>query len=99
MVTTLKLTTVGSSTGVVLPKELLEKLRVGKGDLLHVVETPNGIELTPYSREQLAAFVDHLELFAIGYNWGGYESLVVPAHVAPPRNMRDDRDVLRKLAE
>ena len=51
MVTTLKLTTVGSSTGVVLPKELLEKLRVGKGDLLHVVETPNGIELTPYNPE------------------------------------------------
>jgi putative addiction module antidote len=51
MVTTLKLTTVGSSTGVVLPKELLEKLRVGKGDVLHVVETPNGIELTPYNPE------------------------------------------------
>lgn len=48
MATTLKLTTVGSSTGVVLPKELLEKLRVSKGDVLHVVETPNGIELTPY---------------------------------------------------
>lgn len=48
---TLKLTTVGSSTGVVLPKELLEKLRVGKGDVLHVVETPNGIELTPYNPE------------------------------------------------
>jgi putative addiction module antidote len=51
MVTTLKLTTVGSSTGVVLPKELLEKLRVSKGDLLHVIETPNGIELTPYDPE------------------------------------------------
>jgi len=46
--TTLKLTTVGSSTGVVLPKELLERLRVSKGDVLHVVETLNGIELTPY---------------------------------------------------
>jgi putative addiction module antidote len=48
---TLKLTTVGSSTGVVLPKELLERLRVKKGDLLHVVETPDGIELTPYDPE------------------------------------------------
>jgi putative addiction module antidote len=57
MVTTLKLTTVGSSTGVVLPKEILEKLRVSKGDILHVVETPNGIELTPYDpafAEQMA---------------------------------------------
>jgi putative addiction module antidote len=48
---TVKLTTVGNSTGIVLPKELLEKLRVTKGDLLHVVETPNGIELTPYDPE------------------------------------------------
>lgn len=58
MVTTLKLTTVGSSTGVVLPKEVLERLRVTKGDILHVIETPNGIELTPYDPEfgeQIAA--------------------------------------------
>jgi putative addiction module antidote len=51
MATTLKLTTVGSSTGVVLPKELLERLRVAKGDVLYVVETPNGIELSPYDPE------------------------------------------------
>jgi putative addiction module antidote len=48
---TVKLTTVGSSTGLVLPKEILERMRVSKGDLLHVVETPNGIELTPYNPE------------------------------------------------
>jgi len=50
-VITVKLTTVGSSTGIVLPKDLLERLRVKKGDVLHVVETPNGIELTPYDPE------------------------------------------------
>jgi putative addiction module antidote len=49
--TTVKLTTVGNSTGVVLPKEVLEKLRVSKGDVLHLVETPTGIELTPYDPE------------------------------------------------
>ncbi len=49
--TTLKLTTVGSSTGLVLPKDVLEKLRVKKGDVLHVIETPNGIELSPYDPE------------------------------------------------
>ena len=48
---TLKVTTVGSSAGVVLPKELLEKLRVGKGDTLYVLETPNGVELSPYDPE------------------------------------------------
>jgi putative addiction module antidote len=48
MAITVKLTTVGNSTGIVLPKELLEKLRVQKGDTLHVLETPNGIELTSF---------------------------------------------------
>lgn len=55
---TLKLTTVGNSTGVVLPRELLEKLRVRKGDTLFVLETPNGIELTPYD----PAFARQMEL-------------------------------------
>jgi putative addiction module antidote len=45
---TVKLTTVGNSVGVVLPRELLAKLRVEKGDTLYVLETPDGIELTPY---------------------------------------------------
>lgn len=51
MAITVKLTTVGNSTGIVLPKELLEKLRVQKGDTLHVLETPNGIELTSFDPE------------------------------------------------
>jgi putative addiction module antidote len=49
--TTVKLTTVGSSTGIVLPKDILERLRVSKGDSLHVIETPDGVELTPYDPE------------------------------------------------
>ena len=44
----LKVTTVGNSTGIVLPKDLLAKLRVGKGDPLYAVELPDGIKLTPY---------------------------------------------------
>ncbi|MEM1080613.1 MAG: AbrB/MazE/SpoVT family DNA-binding domain-containing protein [Pseudomonadota bacterium] len=48
---TLKVTTVGNSTGVILPKELLEKLRVQRGDELMVLETPDGITLTPYNPE------------------------------------------------
>lgn len=43
-----KITTVGSSTGVVIPKEILARLQVGKGDVLYVTETPRGIELSPY---------------------------------------------------
>lgn len=48
---TLKITTVGSSAGIVLPKEILRRLRVEKGDTLYAIETPNGIELTPYDPE------------------------------------------------
>jgi putative addiction module antidote len=45
---TLKLTAVGTSTGVVIPKEMLIHLRVERGDTLHVVETPEGYLLTPF---------------------------------------------------
>ncbi|MFQ5591968.1 MAG: AbrB/MazE/SpoVT family DNA-binding domain-containing protein [Phycisphaerae bacterium] len=49
--TTVKVTTVGNSAGIVLPRELLERLRVEKGDTLYALETPKGIELTPYDPE------------------------------------------------
>ncbi|HNU06624.1 MAG TPA: AbrB/MazE/SpoVT family DNA-binding domain-containing protein [Pyrinomonadaceae bacterium] len=51
MISSLKITTIGNSTGVILPKEILSKLRVSKGDTLFVTETANGIELTPYDPE------------------------------------------------
>jgi len=44
----LKITTVGNSVGVILPREILERLRVKRGDSLYVIETKNGIELTAY---------------------------------------------------
>ena len=44
----LKITTVGNSAGVILPKELLARLRLEKGDELHALETPDGIRLTTY---------------------------------------------------
>jgi len=43
---TLKITKVGNSAGVVLPKELLARLRVGIGDTLHVTEAPDGIRIS-----------------------------------------------------
>lgn len=46
--TALKLKAVGNSTGVILPKEILAKLNVERGDDLYVVEGPDGITLTPY---------------------------------------------------
>jgi putative addiction module antidote len=71
----LKLTAIGNSTGVVLPKELLEKLRVQRGDELMVLETPDGITLTPY------------------------DPVFAAQMAVAERVMREDRDLLRKLAE
>jgi putative addiction module antidote len=47
----LKITTVGNSAGVILPRELLARLRVGKGDTLYVTELPDGIKLAPFDPE------------------------------------------------
>ena len=44
----LKITTIGNSAGVILPKELLARLRVQKGDELYALETPDGIKLTAF---------------------------------------------------
>jgi putative addiction module antidote len=44
----LKLTAIGNSAGVILPKELLSRLRLEKGDELFALETPDGIRLTVY---------------------------------------------------
>jgi putative addiction module antidote len=71
----LKITTIGNSAGVILPKELLARLRVDKGDALHAIELADGIKLTPFDPE-LAAQMEVAE-----------------------KVMRDDRSVLRKLAE
>ncbi len=45
---TLKLTQIGNSVGVVLPKDLLARLKLEKGDTVFVTETPQGLALTPY---------------------------------------------------
>ena len=56
--TIVKLTAVGNSTGIVLPNEVLLRMRVGNGDVLQLVETAHGVELSPYdpeTHEQVAA--------------------------------------------
>ena len=71
----LKVSAIGNSTGVILPKDVLERLRVDRGDELMVRETPDGIMLSPYDRE-LARQMDVAE-----------------------KIMREDRELLRKLAQ
>ncbi len=47
----LKVTSVGNSTGVIIPQALRERLRVERGDTLFAVDTPDGVLLTPYDPE------------------------------------------------
>lgn len=47
----LKLTQIGNSVGVILPKEVLARMKVEKGDTLFLTEAANGITLTPYDPE------------------------------------------------
>jgi putative addiction module antidote len=71
----IKVTSIGNSVGIVLPKEVLTRLRVTKGDILYAVQTPDGVELSPYDPE----FVEQVD--------------------AAEKIMRQDRDVLSKLAK
>jgi putative addiction module antidote len=75
MTAIVKITTIGNSTGIILSKEILAKLRVEKGDQLYVTETPSGIELTAYRPD----FAEKMEI--------------------AKKIMRENRDVLRRLAE
>ena len=47
----LKLTAVGTSTGVVIPKEMLSELKIEKGDRLFATKTPDGYLLTAFDPE------------------------------------------------
>jgi len=44
----LKLSQIGNSVGVILPKEVLARLKLVKGDTVFLTEAANGITLTPY---------------------------------------------------
>ncbi len=73
--TTVKVTQIGNSAGIVLPKEVLERLRVSKGDTLTVTESPSGVNLSALDEKKL-------------------RQLEVAEQI-----MRDNRNMLRKLAQ
>lgn len=57
MSTAFKITRIGNSLGLILPKDILARLRLEKGDTVHVVETTDGLKMLPYDPalgEQLA---------------------------------------------
>jgi putative addiction module antidote len=71
----LKVQKIGNSAGLVLPRELLARLRVGPGDTVFVTEAPDGFRLTA-SNPDFAAKMELAE-----------------------KIMREDRDILRVLAQ
>ena len=71
----LKITTIGNSAGVILPRERAVRLRLERGDELFALETPDGIRLTTCD----PVFAAQMEV--------------------AERVMREDRDLLRKLAQ
>ncbi len=75
MAIAVKITQIGNSVGIVLPKEILAELNVQKGDSLHLVKSSEGFTMTAYEPD-FAAKMDMLE-----------------------EVMRENRDVLRRLAE
>ena len=46
-----KITTIGNSAGITLPKEVLGKLKVHKGDFVYLIETPYGFEVVAYNEK------------------------------------------------
>jgi cystathionine beta-lyase len=58
--------------------ELWKRDFTGSGSLFAFV-------LKPAPRASVAAFVDHMQLFSMGYSWGGYESLCLPVKIARSR--------------
>lgn len=44
---TLKLTQIGDAIGVILPREVLERLKLEKGESVFLTETPDGYTITP----------------------------------------------------
>ena len=45
-----------------------------------------GCAFQNFSDKAFAAMLDHMELFKLGYSWGGYESLLVPTYPSTLRS-------------
>jgi len=45
----LKLTKIGNSLGLILPKEVLARLKLAKGDEIYITESPEGYRITPHN--------------------------------------------------
>lgn len=68
---TLNLTTIGNSTGVILPKEVLTRLRLEKGDKVCLTEVNGGFQITVYDpafEKEMAAAKDVMKQYRNALN-------------------------------
>lgn len=56
---TIKLSKLGGSVALVLPKAMLERLHLAAGDEVHVIETDDGLLVTPFDPDFEEAMVLH----------------------------------------
>lgn len=54
----IKLTQIGNSVGLILPKEVLARLKLEKGDTVFLTDTPGGVAITPNN----PSFEEQLEI-------------------------------------
>ena len=53
---------IGNSAGTTIPKAMLERYRLAEGDRVHLVETKEGIRITPYDPD----FADAMAIYDEG---------------------------------
>lgn len=46
-----KIVSIGNSAGIILPKEILSRLKLEKGDTVYLNDTPEGVQVSPYDEE------------------------------------------------
>ena len=46
-----KITQIGHSAGLIIPKEILDQLNINKGDEVSLIKTKDGFMVTPYDPE------------------------------------------------
>ena len=52
MTTVAKITKVGNSSAIIIPKEIMTQLHLEQGDTVNITQTSNGIEVTPYDAKK-----------------------------------------------
>jgi putative addiction module antidote len=55
MAAKLKIRKIGNSVGLILPKEVVDQLRVGEDDTVHYVVDSDGLHVTPFDPDFDAA--------------------------------------------